>query len=91
MTRNEFLCNVDVAHAKAEDEQQQQQQQSIPEDTSDPAAGSVLGKNLMSDDDLKGSYPIDAPVRVISYLCFLMIIQIYSHDYHCFIRDMTFY
>ncbi|XP_022932656.1 CCR4-NOT transcription complex subunit 3-like isoform X2 [Cucurbita moschata] len=55
----------DVAPVKVEEQQQPQQQQSLPEDTTtDSAAGSVLGKNLMSDDDLKGAYPVDTPVGV---------------------------
>lgn len=58
----------DVTHSKVEEEQQQQQQQSLSEDTTDSAAVSVLGKNLMSDDDLKGSYTVDTPVCVISDL-----------------------
>lgn len=62
------MCNVDIVHSKVEEEQQQQQQQNLPEDTTESSAGSVLGKNLMSDDDLKGSYPVDTPVRVISNL-----------------------
>ncbi|XP_022932789.1 CCR4-NOT transcription complex subunit 3-like isoform X1 [Cucurbita moschata] len=61
----------DVAHSKVEEEQQQQQQQqSLPEDTTDSASASasasasVLGKNLMNDDDLKGSYAVDTPAGV---------------------------
>lgn len=63
------MCNADVAPVKVEEQQQPQQQQSLPEDTTtDSAAGSVLGKNLMSDDDLKGAYPVDTPVCFISCL-----------------------
>uniref|UniRef100_A0A9I9E0S4 General negative regulator of transcription subunit 3 n=1 Tax=Cucumis melo TaxID=3656 RepID=A0A9I9E0S4_CUCME len=58
----------DVTHSKVEEEQQQQQQQSLSEDTTDSAAVSVLGKNLMSDDDLKGSYTVDTPVGITASL-----------------------
>lgn len=40
-----------------------QQQQSLTEDSSsESASNSGLGKNLAPEDELKASYPIDAPV-----------------------------
>lgn len=54
--------DADLGHAKVEETHQQQ---NLPDDsTSDPAPTSGLGKNLITDDDLKASYALDTPAGV---------------------------
>ncbi|KAA8516252.1 hypothetical protein F0562_016545 [Nyssa sinensis] len=54
------LKDAEVDHTKVEE---LQQQQTLSDDsTAEAASNSGLGKNLMNEDDLKASYPLDTPV-----------------------------
>jgi len=52
--------NAEVGHGKAEDPQQQNLSDNS---TTEPSKASGFGKNLATDNDLKPSHEIDAPVR----------------------------
>ncbi|KAH7843705.1 hypothetical protein Vadar_019784 [Vaccinium darrowii] len=54
--------DADLGHAEVEETHQQQ---NLPDDsTSEPAPTSGLGKNLITDDDVKVSYALDTPAGV---------------------------
>lgn len=49
---------AEIGHAKVDE----QQQQNLPDDAASDHTTTGLGKNPMSEDDLKAPYAIDSPV-----------------------------
>lgn len=79
--------DADLGHAKVEETHQQQ---NLPDDsTSEPAPTSGLGKNLITDDDLKASYALDTPVCNLSSSFVVNIMKI-GASYYLFMLFVAF-
>lgn len=80
------MLNFYISEAEASQSKGDELQQAVlPEDSSSEAVQNPgLGKNLMSDDDMKGSYSLDSPpvCYFSSYLLRVLFSSFYTFPYY---------